>query len=322
VLMRKDPPFDMEYLTSVWLLSQAEREGARVFNNPAAVRDHNEKLGILEFPHFIAPTLATASADARTDLTVVHPLQPFSIDAFDPGRPLLQGFDTDYAAALRARYRGETARIVRPTGDDDADDFAEDDSDETLRVVDAQAPFFVGMLPAPPLEWRDVPIERLLRFFRNPSSVLIRERLLVALPEVPAELDDDEPFAPDHLTHWTVADRLLAQLSAGAAPDALRATARAGIEYPPGPLGDVLIDREIGQLAAFATAIATDSAGPLLPPVALFRSTGLPSSVTMARISLDDEVTQTSSAARTSASVTSRNSSGMFTACAISTTTS
>jgi glutathione synthase len=58
VLMRKDPPFDMEYLTSVWLLSQAEREGARVFNNPAAVRDHNEKLGILEFPQFIAPTLA------------------------------------------------------------------------------------------------------------------------------------------------------------------------------------------------------------------------------------------------------------------------
>ncbi len=59
VLMRKDPPFDMEYLTSVWLLSQAEREGARVYNNPAAVRDHNEKLGILEFPQFIAPTLAT-----------------------------------------------------------------------------------------------------------------------------------------------------------------------------------------------------------------------------------------------------------------------
>jgi glutathione synthase len=64
VLMRKDPPFDMEYLTSVWLLSQAEREGARVFNNPAAVRDHNEKLGILEFPQFIAPTLVTRDPDA------------------------------------------------------------------------------------------------------------------------------------------------------------------------------------------------------------------------------------------------------------------
>jgi glutathione synthase len=66
VLMRKDPPFDLEYLTGVWLLSQAEREGARVFNNPAAVRDHNEKLGILEFPQFIAPTLATR------DPTAVH----------------------------------------------------------------------------------------------------------------------------------------------------------------------------------------------------------------------------------------------------------
>jgi glutathione synthase len=66
VLMRKDPPFDMEYLTSVWLLSQGEREGARVYNNPAAVRDHNEKLGILEFPQFISPTLATR------DAAVVH----------------------------------------------------------------------------------------------------------------------------------------------------------------------------------------------------------------------------------------------------------
>ncbi|MEW6688113.1 MAG: glutathione synthase, partial [Pseudomonadota bacterium] len=64
VLMRKDPPFDLEYLTSLWFLTQAEREGARVFNNPAAVRDHNEKLGILEFPQFIPPTLATREPDA------------------------------------------------------------------------------------------------------------------------------------------------------------------------------------------------------------------------------------------------------------------
>ncbi len=59
VLMRKDPPFDLEYMTSTWLLSQAERDGARVFNKPAAVRDQNEKLGILEFPQFVTPTLAT-----------------------------------------------------------------------------------------------------------------------------------------------------------------------------------------------------------------------------------------------------------------------
>jgi len=72
VLMRKDPPFDLEYLTSVWLLSQAEREGARVFNNPAAVRDHNEKLGILEFPQFIAPTLATRDPGRVHDFIDEH----------------------------------------------------------------------------------------------------------------------------------------------------------------------------------------------------------------------------------------------------------
>jgi glutathione synthase len=64
VLMRKDPPFDLEYMTSTWLLSQAERDGARVFNRPAAIRDHNEKLGILEFPQFVAPTLVTRDPGA------------------------------------------------------------------------------------------------------------------------------------------------------------------------------------------------------------------------------------------------------------------
>ena len=64
VLMRKDPPFDSEYFYATHLLGQAEREGARVFNHPAALRDHPEKLAILEFPQFIAPTLVTRSADA------------------------------------------------------------------------------------------------------------------------------------------------------------------------------------------------------------------------------------------------------------------
>ena len=64
VLMRKDPPFDSEYFYATHLLGQAEREGARVFNKPAALRDHPEKLAILEFPQFIAPTLVTRSADA------------------------------------------------------------------------------------------------------------------------------------------------------------------------------------------------------------------------------------------------------------------
>ncbi len=64
VLMRKDPPFDSEYFYATHLLQQAEREGARVFNKPAALRDHPEKLSILEFPQYSGPTIVTRDAAA------------------------------------------------------------------------------------------------------------------------------------------------------------------------------------------------------------------------------------------------------------------
>ena len=67
VLMRKDPPFDSEYFYATHLLQQAEREGALVFNKPAALRDHPEKLAILEFPQFIGPTIVTRDAQAIRD---------------------------------------------------------------------------------------------------------------------------------------------------------------------------------------------------------------------------------------------------------------
>ena len=63
VVMRKDPPFDSEYFYATHLLEQAEREGAKVFNKPRALRDHPEKLAILEFAEFIGPTLVTRNAD-------------------------------------------------------------------------------------------------------------------------------------------------------------------------------------------------------------------------------------------------------------------
>lgn len=64
VLMRTDPPFDIEYLNTTWLLSAAVRQGAKVFNEPSAVRDHSEKLSITEFPGLIPPTLVTRELDA------------------------------------------------------------------------------------------------------------------------------------------------------------------------------------------------------------------------------------------------------------------
>src|ERR1035437_9847105 len=63
VVMRKDPPFDVEYVTSTWILEQAQREGARIFNDPRALRDHSEKLAIAQYPQFLVPTLVSRSAN-------------------------------------------------------------------------------------------------------------------------------------------------------------------------------------------------------------------------------------------------------------------
>jgi glutathione synthase len=59
VLMRKDPPFDVEFLNATLLLSRAAAQGARVFNDPQSLRDHNEKLAVAEFPQYTVPTLVT-----------------------------------------------------------------------------------------------------------------------------------------------------------------------------------------------------------------------------------------------------------------------
>ncbi len=63
-IMRKDPPFDMEYIYSTYLLELAEAEGLKVFNKPSAIRDHNEKLSIARYPEFIAPTIVTRNLSA------------------------------------------------------------------------------------------------------------------------------------------------------------------------------------------------------------------------------------------------------------------
>jgi glutathione synthase len=64
IIMRKDPPFDMEYLYSTFVLERAQQQGVMVLNDPAALRNHNEKLAITEFPQLTSPTLVTRSPEA------------------------------------------------------------------------------------------------------------------------------------------------------------------------------------------------------------------------------------------------------------------
>jgi len=72
VLMRTDPPFEIEYLNTTWLLSAAVRQGAKVLNDPAAVRDHSEKLSITEFAELIPPTLVTRELSAVEKFHQTH----------------------------------------------------------------------------------------------------------------------------------------------------------------------------------------------------------------------------------------------------------
>ena len=72
VIMRTDPPVDTDYLLATHLLGIAEANGARVLNRPAALRDFNEKLAILNFPAFVAPTLVSAEASGIAHFLAEH----------------------------------------------------------------------------------------------------------------------------------------------------------------------------------------------------------------------------------------------------------
>lgn len=72
IIERKDPPFNMEYVYGTQLLEQAERQGARVFNKASAIRDHNEKLSIAQFPQFTSPTLVTSDETRLRDFHAEH----------------------------------------------------------------------------------------------------------------------------------------------------------------------------------------------------------------------------------------------------------
>ena len=101
VLMRQDPPFDIEYIAATWLLERAQAGGARVFNDPRAVRDHSEKLSILEFPQFIPETVVAREPEAlqafidATGDAVLKPIdgmggsQVFRVRRDDPNRNVI-----------------------------------------------------------------------------------------------------------------------------------------------------------------------------------------------------------------------------------------
>ncbi|WP_374681242.1 glutathione synthase [Accumulibacter sp.] len=147
VLMRKDPPFDTEYVTSTWLLERAEAEGARVLNRPRALRDHSEKLAVAEFPQFAVPgvvarvpALIHAFIDLERD-TIVKPLDGmggtgvFRVRRDDPNRNVIVETLTHNGArtVIAQRYIPEIA-----------------DGDKRILIVGGEVvPYCLARIPKP-----------------------------------------------------------------------------------------------------------------------------------------------------------------------------
>jgi len=72
ILMRKDPPFDLEYIYSTYILEHAQRLGSLVVNNPTALRNANEKFFITHFANCIAPTQVSQDINILLDFIKQH----------------------------------------------------------------------------------------------------------------------------------------------------------------------------------------------------------------------------------------------------------
>ena len=124
VLMRKDPPFDVNYLVATQLLDLVDRAGSWVVNRPAALRDHGEKLAALEFPELTPEGLVSAQISQLTDFAKAHervvfkPLDAmggsgiFVTQAQDPNLPVILETLTEYGqrAIMGQRWLPQIAR--------------------------------------------------------------------------------------------------------------------------------------------------------------------------------------------------------------------
>ncbi len=225
------------------------------------------------------PGDAAALARARRRLVVDHPLQPFDLSAFLPeAQARLRSFNAELAAALRsglraaALARSEAMPVVTAgaagAGEAGVDGF-EDEADDDVSAQASLPVFFSTPLPEPDPAWRRLSLSQLDGFLRQPCRALLRRRLGVDLARKPLSLQDDEAFVPDARTRQALAAQLLPSLLAGADAHTLPALARAGRDWPPGPLGEARLQQELQALQAFADDVRAHTAAPLLPPCSL-----------------------------------------------------
>ena len=205
---------------------------------------------------------ARAALAIRNHLYLEHPLQPFSPRAFTPDQlgadPRLQSFNTELAQALSTRHAPVQAMasaglaVRAPL------------SHAALHPSTAAA-FFQHPLPAPAGTEREVSLEQLVRFFRQPCRYLLEHRLHVQHPHAEDALIDDEPFGLSADARQRLAHRLLPALLEGKQAADLMPLARAGTELPRGSVGDALLRSELDALGHFAQRVRSAAPPQRLP---------------------------------------------------------
>ena len=147
ILMRKDPPFDMQYIYTTMLLERAEARGVLVVNKPQSLRDCNEKLFTAWFPNFTPPTLVTRRAARLRDFLAEHGdviLKP--LDAMGGASVFrLRAGDPNINVAIETLTRDETEYAM-------AQRFIPEIAagDKRILLVDgAPVPYALARIPAP-----------------------------------------------------------------------------------------------------------------------------------------------------------------------------
>ncbi len=146
ILMRKDPPFDMEFIYTTYILELAESAGALVINRPAALRDMNEKAYTAKFPHLCPPTIVTRSMAvikafaSEHEKIVVKPLDGmggksiFTVRAGESNTNVILETLTDYGQ----KFAMAQAFVKEIT-----------DGDKRIILVDGEpAPFLLARVPS------------------------------------------------------------------------------------------------------------------------------------------------------------------------------
>lgn len=274
----------------------AARRSVYLSHTGRSVRDNTPlppSVLVAELLDVLVPAIATgpdAIAPARRRLVVEHPLQAFSLEAFDlAGDPRRRSHHEEFAQALRQSLGGPAALGGQglqgskwskgPQGlaqagsaaedlgaeEPDAEELDEEAGDEAA-AADPLAPFFKAPLLPPGPEWREVRVEQLVEFLRNPCRHLLRRRLGIDLQREAEALQDDEPFVQGWPQRKALAERLMPALLAGAGRDEVRALAAAGTELPAGTLGRLQLERSLQALESLSERARAATTDEPLPP--------------------------------------------------------